>query len=86
MFVRSCRVTIQDMNGVSHTVKVTAATLYEAISQGLTAICGNRIARMVVRRFVILPSCFICNTRNLSYKGHQGLADAFKMTLPVVGF
>ena len=24
--------------------------------------------------------------KNLSYKGHQVLADAFKMTLPVVGF
>jgi hypothetical protein len=67
-------------------VEVTAATLYEAVSQGLAAIRDNRIARMVVRRFVILPSCFICNTKNLSYKGHQVLADAFKMTLPVVGF
>jgi hypothetical protein len=28
MPVRSCRVTIQDMDGVSHTVKVTTATLY----------------------------------------------------------
>ena len=28
MPVRSCRVTIQDMDGVSHTVEVTAATLY----------------------------------------------------------
>jgi hypothetical protein len=67
-------------------VEVTAATLYEAVAQGLAAIRGNRIARMFVRRFVILPSCFICNTKNLSYKGHQVLADAFKMTLPVVGF
>jgi hypothetical protein len=29
--VRSCRVTIQDMDGVSHTVEVTAAPLYEAV-------------------------------------------------------
>jgi hypothetical protein len=41
MQVRSCRVTIQDMDGVSHTVKVTAATLYEAVAQGLAAIRGN---------------------------------------------
>ena len=40
MPIRSCRVTIQDMDGVSHTVEVTAATLYEAVAQGL-AICGN---------------------------------------------
>ena len=41
MPVRSCRVTIHDMDGVSHTVEVTAATLYEAVAQGLAAIRGN---------------------------------------------
>ena len=41
MQVRSCRVTIQDMDGVSHTVEVTAATLYDAVAQGLAAIRGN---------------------------------------------
>jgi hypothetical protein len=41
MPVRSCCVTIQDMDGVSHTVEVTAATLYEAVAQGLAAIRGN---------------------------------------------
>jgi hypothetical protein len=30
--------TIQDMNGVPHTVEVTASTLYEAVAQGLAAI------------------------------------------------
>jgi hypothetical protein len=41
MSVRSCRVTIRDMEGVSHTVEVTAATLYEAVALGLAAIRGN---------------------------------------------
>ena len=41
MSVRSCRVTIQDMEGVSHTVEVTAATLYEVVAQCLAAIRGN---------------------------------------------
>jgi hypothetical protein len=41
MPMRSCRVTVQDMDGVSHTVEVTAATLYEAVAQGLAAIRGN---------------------------------------------
>src|SRR5262250_2423274 len=41
MPVRSCRVTIQDLDGVSHTVDVTAATLYEAVALGLAAIRGN---------------------------------------------
>jgi hypothetical protein len=42
MPVRSCRVTIQDLDGVSHTVEVTADTLYEAVAQGLAAIRGNK--------------------------------------------
>jgi hypothetical protein len=38
MPVRSCRVTIEDVDSVSHTVEVTAATLYEAVALGLAAI------------------------------------------------
>jgi hypothetical protein len=38
MSVRSCKVTIQDLQGVSHTVTVTAATLYEAVALGMAAI------------------------------------------------
>lgn len=38
MPVRSCKVTIEDLNGVSHTVEVTAATLYEAVALGMAAI------------------------------------------------
>jgi len=38
MPVRSCKVTIQGMLGVSHTVEVTAATLYEAVAPGIAAI------------------------------------------------
>ena len=41
MPVCSRRVRIQDMDGVSHTVEVTAATLYEAVAQGLAAIRRN---------------------------------------------
>jgi hypothetical protein len=39
--IRSCRVTIQDTDGVSHTVEVMAATLYEAVARGLAALRGN---------------------------------------------
>jgi hypothetical protein len=42
MPLRSCRVTVEDMNGVMHTVEVTAETLYEAVAQGLAAIPGNQ--------------------------------------------
>jgi len=41
MAVRSCRVAIKDMEGVTHTVEVTAATLYEAVARGLAAIRGH---------------------------------------------
>src|SRR5258708_28676594 len=41
MSLRNCRVTIQDVNGVSQTVEVTAATLYEAVAQGLAEIKGQ---------------------------------------------
>ena len=41
MVVRSCRVTLKDMGGATHTVEVTAETLYEAVALGLAAIRGN---------------------------------------------
>jgi hypothetical protein len=41
MAVRSCRVTIEGVDGISHTVEVTAATLYEAVAQGLAALRGR---------------------------------------------
>jgi hypothetical protein len=41
MPVRSCRVTIQDMDGVKHTVEVTAESIYEAVALGLAAVRGN---------------------------------------------
>jgi hypothetical protein len=41
MSVRSCRVTIKDMDDVTHTVEMTAATIYEAVAQGLAAIRKN---------------------------------------------
>jgi hypothetical protein len=44
MPLRSCRVTIQDMDGITHTVEVTTETLYEGVAQGLAAIRGNEWA------------------------------------------
>lgn len=41
MAVCSCHVTIKDMEGVTHTVEVTAETLYRAVALGLAAIRGN---------------------------------------------
>jgi hypothetical protein len=41
MALRSCQVTLQDMEGVAHTVQVTAESLYEAVALGLAAIRGN---------------------------------------------
>jgi hypothetical protein len=41
MPVKSCRVTIQDMNGVDHTVQVSASSLYEAVALGLASLRGE---------------------------------------------
>jgi hypothetical protein len=38
MALRSCRVTVQDLEGTAHTVEVTAESLYEAVAQGLAAL------------------------------------------------
>ena len=42
MAARSCRVTISDLEGVAHTVEVTATSLYEAIALGLLALRDNQ--------------------------------------------
>lgn len=41
MAVRSCHVTVHDLDGVAHTVEVTAESLYEAVAQGLAALRGR---------------------------------------------
>src|SRR5690349_8079894 len=38
MSVRSCWVTIRDLEGIEHTAEVTAESLYEAVALGLRAI------------------------------------------------
>ena len=42
MAARSCRVTITDLEGITHPVEVTATSLYEAIALGLMALRGNQ--------------------------------------------
>jgi hypothetical protein len=41
MAVKFCRVTIQDMSGVEHTVQVSASSLYEAVALGLASLRGE---------------------------------------------
>jgi hypothetical protein len=70
MPVRSCRVTIQDMDGVSHTVEVSAATLYEAVAQGLAAIRGNEWVAGIAQGLNVGVGCG-CSRRA------RGQADGF---------
>jgi hypothetical protein len=49
MEVKSCRVTISDMEGVAHSVEVTAATLYEAVALGLRELQGNEWVEGIAR-------------------------------------
>lgn len=44
MPVRSCKVTIKDLDGVAHSVDVTASTLYEAVALGMAAVRGEEWA------------------------------------------
>ena len=44
MELRLCRVSVSDMEGVRHSVEVTASTLYEAVALGLAAIRGEEWA------------------------------------------
>jgi hypothetical protein len=41
MNLRQCRVIVSDMEGVKHSVEVTASTLYEAVALGLAEIRGQ---------------------------------------------
>lgn len=41
MTVRSCRVTVTDLDGLAHSARVTASSLYEAVALGLKAIRGD---------------------------------------------
>ena len=51
MLVRSCRVTIQDLDGISHTAEVTASSLFEAVAQGLAALRKNEWVEGIEERF-----------------------------------
>ena len=41
MNLRTCRVSISDMEGIKHSVEVTASTLFEAVALGLAAVRGQ---------------------------------------------
>jgi len=41
MALKTCRVTIKDIEGIDHTADVTAETLYEAVARGIVALKAN---------------------------------------------
>lgn len=49
MDVKTCRVHVADVNGVTDTAEVTATSLYEAIALGLAAMRSNDWAAELVR-------------------------------------
>jgi phosphoribosylformimino-5-aminoimidazole carboxamide ribonucleotide (ProFAR) isomerase len=54
MSVRSCRVTIQNADGLSHTAVVTADTLYEAVAQGLAALRKSEWVEGIQEQFGVV--------------------------------
>ncbi len=57
MAVRSCRVTIKDIDGVSHSVETMAATLYEAVAQGLAAVRGSEWVAGIAQGSTVVKVC-----------------------------
>ena len=39
--MKTCRVTIRDMDGIDHTAQVPADTLFEAVARGIVALKAN---------------------------------------------
>jgi hypothetical protein len=54
MSVRSCRVTVQNFDGTSHTAEVTASSLFEAVAQGLAALRKNEWVQGIQEQFGIV--------------------------------
>jgi hypothetical protein len=80
MSVRSCKVTIKDMDGVNHTVDVTAATLYEAVALGMAAIRTDEWVAGVAQG---MNSVKVCVT-NISFE-HEVLLKDFTKWLDKCG-
>jgi hypothetical protein len=57
MTLRSCRVTIKDLDGVSHSVEITAASLYEAVAQGLAAFRGSAWVAGIAQNSAVIKVC-----------------------------
>jgi hypothetical protein len=57
MPVRSCRVTIRDMEGVDHCVEVTARTLYEAVALGLWSVAGDEWVSGIAQGLNVVHVC-----------------------------
>jgi hypothetical protein len=51
---RACRVTITDIQGVAHTVEVTAGTLFEAVAMGITALRADGWTGDLAQRDVVV--------------------------------
>jgi hypothetical protein len=57
MALRACRVTIQDMNGLRHTVDVAASSLFEAVAIGLTTLHDS--CRVLPNGFAPVRVCVV---------------------------
>jgi hypothetical protein len=70
MSIRSCRVTIQDLEGITHTVDVTAESLYEAVAQGLAALRDREWNAGLQQQGVVKVS-----VSDIRFEHHVKLAD-----------
>lgn len=54
---RSCRVSVTDLEGIEHTARVTADTLYEAVARGLKAIKSSAWAAEIPEGITTITVC-----------------------------
>lgn len=71
MGVRACKVTIQDMDGVAHTVSVTASTLYEAVALGLASVRGEEWVAGIAEG----PNTITVAVTNVPVEHHVSMKD-----------
>ena len=67
-FMTRHSVTIQDLDGTSHSAEVTASSLFEAVAQGLSALRKNEWVEGIEERFGIVKGQSPTSESNIKSK------------------
>jgi hypothetical protein len=64
-------VTIRDLEGIEHTVSVTASTLYEAVALGIASLCGEEWVAGIAEG----PNAVTVAVTNVAVEHHVTMRD-----------